>query len=82
MKPRYLVLAGTYVQFVNWCRRNDVSPMDAVYVADSQRIRGLDPKKFVLVETGTCYQHEDYPRIREAIRVLEMHGGFSTMERP
>ncbi len=58
------VLAGSLLQFRNWCRENHANPTDRniVYVRDEQDLRGLG-KPLEVIVYGTFFERRDAEQI-------------------
>lgn len=55
------VLAGSHRQFDRFCRLRDINPRKAVYVWDSQSLRGKE--KETLIRYGTWYEQRNADEI-------------------
>jgi hypothetical protein len=71
---RTAVLAGTYRQFLDWCREHKVSPdSDLVFdVTSPSSLRGRSNVE--LVRIGTWYERRDLWEIEEQIAFLAALG--------
>lgn len=49
---RKIVVGGDYRKFRDWCRINDVSPMQAYYADSLEKLMGLELKKGDVVDLG------------------------------
>lgn len=70
------VLAGSYLQFTNWCMYSRVNPRSRMvrYIDDDRCLRGGN--HIDLVYTGTHYDHRAIRHIREVIRYLRAVGAI------
>lgn len=61
------ILAGTYQQFLNWCKENMVSPLsrDVFYIADRDSLLGLHDVE--VIKYGTWYERTDLEDIEQAL---------------
>ena len=67
----YLVVAGSYNQFRNWCDRNSLSIHSprVKYVGNADKLRGYHNVRNVqLIKYGTWYERQD---LQDAITVFE-----------
>lgn len=69
MTKRIYVLAASYQHFRYWCRKNDVKPGSARYVAGPEMLMGIDARHidFVYYETWI-----DHPRAQELDMLVRM----------
>ena len=47
--PLHIVIAGSYMQFVNWCRSTGKNLQTYTYVNDEHRLCGIRPEAIHLV---------------------------------
>jgi hypothetical protein len=70
------VLAGNMREFQNWCRIHNISPNQARYISDLDRLRGAGSPKTMVFRYGTWYQRRDLDTIEFELRMLALRGAF------
>ena len=64
-----VVVAGNYPEFVDWCRKQGVSPQShEVVYATPERLRGLNDVD--VCRTGSWYERDDLREIVETLRFV------------
>lgn len=58
-----LVLAGSKAQFDEWCRQNDGSPANAIYLANHEVLMGRNAEDYDFVTYGTWWERSDWPAL-------------------
>jgi len=67
-----VVIAGNYLQFVDWCYGLGMSPFNVSHIQtvsckqDLKRIMGCHIDK--IIEIGTCHELEDYDIIKTELQ--------------
>ena len=59
MKPKALICAGSYNQFMFWCRENGKSPNEYRYVATEKDCFGYAPHSIPVLYFGTYYMRDN-----------------------
>lgn len=66
---RKIVICGSYEEFRQWCRDNDLPESHAVYADSNERIMGLELKEEDIVKTGRYWLSKlDLTLLRSRIR--------------
>lgn len=68
---KYLVFAGNYRQFGLWCDENNISPGEALFVAQRTNLLQLkgDDHHLIMVKVGTFHLRPDAQEIMEEARL-------------
>lgn len=78
------VLAGSLLQFKDWCRENHANPRDRniVYVQDSQDLRGLG-KPLEVIVYGTFFERRNAEQLHyETLLVQRRNKDFPDPDPP
>lgn len=70
---KWVVLAGNYREYQQWCRRNVIHPRDALFVAESSNLggRGRDLSTATWIRTGTFLDRRDVDEVMAMAKVMQ-----------
>ena len=63
------VVAGTYKQYLNFIRENNLNIKEYFYVSSFKKILGMRKLKYILY--GTYYQRKDFEQINLRLQIAE-----------
>jgi hypothetical protein len=67
---KWVILAGNYREFMQWCVRNQVHPKDALFVAEPANLVGRTVHDHRWVRTGTFLDRRDAQEVMELATLL------------